>query len=128
MIPSGQSSSVLKSHQKSTFFISLVLYTLLLLPILIADRYHVDDWGRSVLGYLNWGLDGRPLTDVIISTLDLGKPLVDFSPICQIASIVCLSWLSTIVARKFEIGRPVIAALTTFPLGANPFFFGEFVL
>jgi hypothetical protein len=57
-----------------------------------------------------------------MSALDLGRPLVDFSPICQIGSILCLSWLSAILARKFEIRRPIIAALTTFPLGANPFF------
>ena len=68
------------------------------------------------------GIGGRPLTDVIISALDLGKPLADFSPICQIGSIFCLSWLSAIVARKFQIRPPIIAALTTFPLGANPFF------
>jgi Glucosyl transferase GtrII len=122
MVPSGQSSLALKSEEKRIFIISLCLYTLVLLPILIADRFNVDDWGRSVTGYLNWGLDGRPLTDVIVRALDLGRPLVDFSPISQIASILCLSWLSAIVARKFEIKGPTIAALTTLPLGANPFF------
>lgn len=122
MTRSGQISVALKGDEKTTFTISLVLYSFVLLPILIADRYHVDDWGRSGLGYTNWGLDGRPLTDLIVTTLDLGKPLVDFSPICQIGAMVCLSWLSIVVARKFDITRPLVAALTTFPLGANPFF------
>lgn len=122
MIRSGLKSLALKGAEKNTFIISLILYALVLLPILIADRYHVDDWGRVALGYTNWGLDGRPLTDIVISTLDLGKPLVDFSPLCQIGAIVCLSWLGAVVARKFEITRPLTAALTTLPLGANPFF------
>ena len=129
MVPSGQSSLALKNEEKRIFIISLCLYALVLLPILIADRFKVDDWGRSVTGYLNWGLDGRPLTDLIVSALDLGRPLViNFSPVSQIASIFCLSWLSALVARKFAIRGPLIAALTTLPLGANPFFFGQFVL
>ncbi len=116
------SSPALKGDEKSIFIISLILYALVLLPILIADRYNVDDWGRSVLGYLHWERNGRPLTDLIIRTLDLGTPLVDFSPIGQIGTIICLSWLSAVVARKFTIGRPLLASLATFPLGANPFF------
>jgi hypothetical protein len=118
----GWTSPALQGDEKRTFTISLVFYALVLFPLLIADRYNVDDWGRSVRGYLNWRKDGRPLTDLIIRMLDLGKPLVDFSPICQIGTIVCLSWLSAVIARKFEVRRPFIAALTALPLGANPFF------
>jgi hypothetical protein len=122
MAHSEKSSLALKGNEIPTFFISLCLYSLILVPILMADRFHVDDWGRSTMGYANWGLDGRPLTDLLVYTLDMGKPLVDFSPISQIGSIVCLSWLSVMMARKFEIKGPLIASLTTLPLGANPFF------
>jgi hypothetical protein len=115
-------SPVLSGDERSTFYISLLLYALLLLPILIADRYNIDDWGRSVFGYLHWANNGRPLTDLIVRTLDLGTPLADFSPTCQIGSIICLAWLSAVVARKFAIRRPFLASLATFPLGANPFF------
>jgi hypothetical protein len=118
----GWISPALHGDEKRTFTISLVLYALVLFPLLIADRYNVDDWGRSVRGYLNWRKDGRPLTDLIVRVLDLGTPLLDFSPICQIGAIVCLSWLSAVIARKFEIRRPFIAALAALPLGANPFF------
>jgi hypothetical protein len=126
MFPSGQTSLALKGDEKRTFIISLFLYTLVLLPILIADRYNLDDWDRSVLGYVNWGRNGRPLTDVVMGALSMGKPLVDFSPICQIGAIICLSWLSAVVARKVGIGRPLIASLATLPLGANPFFLACF--
>jgi hypothetical protein len=105
-----------------TFFLTLALYALVLLPILIADRYHVDDWGRAVLGYSNWSNDGRPLAELVMVGAALGKPLVDFSPIPQIAAIASLSGLSVLVSRKFEIDRPFVAACATLPLGANPFF------
>jgi hypothetical protein len=105
-----------------TFFSTLALYALVLLPILIADRYHVDDWGRAVLGYSNWSNDGRPLAELVMVGAALGRPLVDFSPIPQIAAIVSLSGLSVLVSRKFEIDRPFVAACATLPLGANPFF------
>ncbi len=112
----------MKDAEKNTFVVSFLLYALILLPILITDRYNVDDWGRTVIGYLHWGQNGRPLADVVMTTLGLGKPLVDFSPVCQIGAIICLSWLSAVVARRFEIRRPLVASLVTFPLGANPFF------
>jgi hypothetical protein len=122
MLAPQKSLLAFKGEEKWIFTISLCLHALVLLPILIADRFNVDDWGRSTMGYWNWGLDGRPLTDLIVIALDLGRPLVDFSPISQIGSILCLSWLSTIVARRFQIKRPLVAALATLPFGANPFF------
>ena len=68
----------MKDAKKNTFVVSFLLYALILLPILITDRYNVDDWGRTVIGYLNWGQNGRPLADVVMTTLGLGRPLVDF--------------------------------------------------
>src|SRR5580704_14890044 len=79
---------------KRTFLYALVLYTLVLIPILIADRYNVDDWGRVVLGYSNWDRDGRPLAEFVMDSLAWGKPIIDFSPLCQIAAILSLSCIS----------------------------------
>lgn len=108
--------------EKRTFLFALVLYAIVILPVLIADRYNVDDWGRTVLGYSNWDRDGRPLAEVVMDILALGKPIVDFSPLCQIASIICLSYLSVLASRKFGLYGPFTAACATLPLGANPFF------
>ena len=107
---------------RRTFLYALVLYTLVLIPILIADRYNVDDWGRVVLGYSNWDRDGRPLAEFVMDSLALGKPIIDFSPLCQIAAILSLSSISVFLSRKYAIDRPFIAACATLPLGANPFF------
>jgi hypothetical protein len=111
-----------ESADRSTFFFALTLYALVLLPILIADRYHVDDWGRAVLGYSDWSKDGRPLTELVMVGAALGKPLVDFSPIPQIAAIACYACLSVLVSRKFGIRRSYVAACASLPLGAHPFY------
>ena len=105
-----------------TFLISLLLYSLILVPILRADRYYVDDWGHALLGYSQWANDGRPLTDFLMRILGGHPPLVDFSPLPQIGAIAVLSYLSVLVARKFKLCGPMVAALATLPLGANPFF------
>ena len=105
-----------------TFLVSLLLYSLILVPILRADRYYVDDWGHALLGYSHWAHDGRPLTDLLMRILGGHSPLVDFSPLPQIGTVAVLSYLSVLVARKFKLCGPIIAALATLPLGANPFF------
>jgi hypothetical protein len=105
-----------------TFLVSLLLHSLILAPILRADRYYVDDWGHALLGYSQWANDGRPLTDLLMRILGGHPPLVDFSPLPQIGAIAVLSYLSVLVARKFKLCGPINAALATLPLGANPFF------
>jgi len=61
-----------------TFLVSLLLYSLILAPILMANRYYVDDWGHAILGYSQWANDGRPLTDLLMRILCGHTPLVDF--------------------------------------------------
>jgi hypothetical protein len=115
--------SIFNSRQElHTFLISLLFYFLIVFPILIADRYYVDDWGHALLGYSKWAEDGRPFTDFLMRILGGRLPLVDFSPLPQIGTIVVLSYLSVLIARKLELRVPITAALATLPLGANPFF------
>src|ERR1700731_1738010 len=84
-----------------TFLTSLILYLLVLAPILRADRYYVDDWGRALLGYSKWADDGRPFADFLMRFLGGRPPLVDFSPLPQLFAIVVLSYLSVLISRKF---------------------------
>jgi len=122
--PSSLLRTLIFNHRRElrTFLVSLFLYSLILAPILRADRYYVDDWGHALLGYSQWANDGRPLTDLLMRILGGHPPLVDFSPLPQIGAIAVLSYLSVLVARKFKLCGAVIAALATLPLGANPFF------
>lgn len=64
-----------------------------ILPLIINNSQYYDDIGRSVYGYFSWGIDGRPLSDLIFKTLDLGSPATDISPFPQIISILIMSSL-----------------------------------
>jgi hypothetical protein len=105
-----------------TFLAALILYFFVLVPIVLADRYYVDDWGRALLGYSKWGDDGRPFADFLMRVVGGQPPLVDFSPLPQFGAILVLSYLSVLIARKFRLSSPIIGALAALPLGASPFF------
>lgn len=66
-------------------------------PILIADSLYFDDIGRSIYGYFSWGIDGRPLADLIFKTIDLGEPATDISPFPQILCILIMATLCYIL-------------------------------
>lgn len=78
---------------KNHIYILWAIGFLYILPILITNSSYYDDIGRSVYGYFSWGIDGRPLSDVIFSTLDLGYPATDIAPFPQIMSVLLLSTL-----------------------------------
>lgn len=47
--------------------------------------------------------------------------VLDLAPLPQLFAIALLSWTGVLVARRFAIVSPVMAALLTLPLGAQPF-------
>jgi hypothetical protein len=105
-----------------TFLFSLILYGLVLLPILVADRYHLEDISRLIGGAYGWLGEGRPLTAFLMMVLNLFGPMADFAPIPQLAGISLLAYSTVWIARRFEIASPLQAALAAFPLGGSPFF------
>jgi len=105
-----------------TFLISFALLGLVLLPILIADRYYLEDWRRILDGTFGWIGEGRPLTELLMRALNLGNPLMDLSPLPQLAAIALLSYNAVLISRKFSLKPPLLAALATFPIGGSPFF------
>ncbi|WPU25013.1 glucosyltransferase domain-containing protein [Cedecea neteri] len=78
---------------KNHIYMLWAISFLYILPILITNSSYYDDIGRSVYGYFSWGIDGRPLSDAIFSTLDLGYPATDIAPFPQIMSVFLLSTL-----------------------------------
>ena len=104
------------------FLAALVLNSIVAYCILHADRLYVDDLGRVHSGYTGWTGDGRPLTTLIMQSLNMGTPLTDLTPLPQILAVILLSWCAVMVARKFEIRDTAAAMMATFPLGASPFF------
>jgi hypothetical protein len=111
----------LGSPSAKAFTISFVLHLLVLIPILLADRFIFDDLGRATDGWILWINDGRPLTEFTMRLFNLGAPWVDFSPLPQILELICYSGLAVLIMRKFSISNPLVAALVTLPLGLDPF-------
>ena len=105
------------------FGILLALYFLILYPILRANRYFNDDLKRALIGHTGWDSNGRPLTTLLMKLLQCyDSALVDISPLTQIGSIAVLAWIGVLIARRYAIRSPWLAALVTFPLGAQPFY------
>jgi hypothetical protein len=110
-------------RDRSVFTILLALYFLVLYPILRADRDCNDDLKRALFGRTGWDSNGRPLTTLLMKLLQCyDHALVDISPLTQIGAIAALAWVGVLIARRYELRSPWIAALVAFPLGGQPFF------
>lgn len=111
------------TRDRHVFLILLALYFLVLYPILRADRYYVDDMKRALVGRAGWDSNGRPLTTLLMKLLQCyDHALVDISPLTQFGAIALLAWIGVLIARRYAIRSPWMAALVAFPLGAQPFF------
>ncbi len=105
------------------FGILLGLYWLILYPILRADRYFNDDLKRALIGHTGWDSNGRPLTTLLMKLLQCyDSGLADISPLTQIGAVAVLAWAGVLIARRYAIRSPWMAALVAFPLGAQPFY------
>ena len=83
---------ITKENEKYLLFaITIFFYYTYTSPIINADRFYIDDLGRSIIGYTNWSINGRPLADAIMLLLSFGYPLVDISPIPLVIGLVILS-------------------------------------
>lgn len=107
-----------------TFYVSFaLLFLFILFPILRADRYYNDDVARAITGFYGWDINGRPLATLVMRLLQFNlRQLVDISPLPQMGAIAVLSAIGVLIARRYRLGSPWLAALVSFPLGAQPFY------
>jgi hypothetical protein len=105
---------------RSVFWWSVCLNALVLVPIILADRFISDDWGRAVRGYAAWLDQGRPLTEVLMLAVNLGLPMNDFSPLPQVGALLIYGVIALVIAKRFSFGSNVAPALITLVLFANP--------
>lgn len=109
--------------ESTTFVVLLGLYAIILFPILRADRYYNDDLKRALFGHASWDSNGRPLTTFLMRALQAyDHAMVDLSPLTQIGAVAVLAWAGWLLARRYGLRSPWMAALATFPLGAQPFY------
>ncbi|PSS49949.1 hypothetical protein C6560_09515 [Enterobacter sp. FS01] len=98
-----------------------VLGALYILPLIITNSQYYDDIGRSVYGYFSWGIDGRPLSDVVFMALDIGSPATDIAPYPQIAAVMLLSTLCYLIHRYLN-PEHRFGWLVFTPIFMSPFF------
>lgn len=103
--------------------LSGLYFALILLPIVRADRYFNDDLVRVLEGNFGWSHNGRPLANLLMRALELGSQrLIDIAPLPQLLAGAVLAWSGVLIARRFDLRSPWLAALVVLPLGAQPFF------
>jgi hypothetical protein len=110
-----------RAQLSQSFWIALALNFVFFLPILIADRYISEDLGRAGEGYTKWIDGGRPLSEFLMRLAALGTPFVDISPLPQLAALICYAAIPVVLARRFGFKNPLLLAMATFPLAANPY-------
>lgn len=98
--------------RESKIFKYLLTYSfLLILPIILADVYYVDDIGRSMDGNAAWKNDGRPLMLIMARIFSNGNKLMPVFPLPLILAVVLLSYSLVLLARRISTERnPLIVA------------------
>lgn len=90
-----------KKEQK--IFIGLsILSILYILPIILADRFFVDDLGRNYLGYYWWDHNGRLLANGIMKVLSgFSTTVLDLSSLPLILGVICLAYSLVLFSKKY---------------------------
>lgn len=71
------------------------------LPIILANQYYIDDIGRASFGYRKWGVDGRPVADMVMSLINLSSRMVDLAPLPILLSVAMLSISFSLYRKNF---------------------------
>ncbi|MGN4005564.1 glucosyltransferase domain-containing protein, partial [Cronobacter sakazakii] len=91
-----------KLSKRNSFYISLIISTLFVYPLINAGVYYIDDIPRSQTGYVGWFRLGRPLSEYIYTILSLGQNIaIDVSPLPQMLSILVMAWCIQVLSNAF---------------------------
>lgn len=85
----------------NTFKKYFATISLFVLPLILANQYYIDDMGRASIGYTKWGVDGRPVADMVMSALNLSSRMVDLAPLPLIISAALMALALTMYRREF---------------------------
>lgn len=117
-------SDPFSSKRDRRFTITLLsLCIVYVMPIILANRYYIDDLGRSQWGYASWSTNGRPLADFLMILLGFGgENIVDISPLTLIFSVLVFVFSAYYYFKSnFNDINPVFSAVIFFFAFANPF-------
>lgn len=118
-------SDPFSSKRDRRFTITLLsLCIIYIMPIILADRYYIDDLGRSQWGYSSWSTNGRPLADFLMILLGFGgENIVDVSPFTLVISVLVFVFSAYYYFKSnFTDTSPTFSAIIFFFAFSNPFF------
>lgn len=113
----------IEQKDRAPFLALTIIYSIYVLPILLANRPYQDDLSRSLLGVTGWNNDARPLTEWIITWLCGGSPINDVHPLPLLLSVLLLAYTITLYTKRYlPADTRVFPALCIgFLVIANPF-------
>lgn len=113
----------LKIKDRRFFYTSLILSFFYIIPIIISNKYQVDDIGRSLDGYTGWAKNGRPLADIISTAFNFGSPLTDSSPFGLLLGALVLCYMTCLyISNNITSVDSKFSFLVVLMLIANPFY------
>lgn len=118
-----------KLHGKylKSFYFLLVFSLFYIFPIVLANFYYIDDLTRSIVNYVGWARDARPLTAALTVLLNGGEPLMDISPLMQVGTVVFLDYAIIVFLKKFIVEYSAFKIFLAAALGyANLFLLENF--
>jgi hypothetical protein len=112
------------STKNSDFILAYCLLALLAcLPIILFIPRYIDDYGRGVMGYLNWTKTGfRPLAEFLYAAFNLGGPATAVAPLGQILSIPVAGIGALAMYQTFRVQNLALAVAASLPIFFNPYF------
>lgn len=118
-----QANAFGSAHYRAAFRTLLIAGLIYALPVILVERYYVDDLGRALFGYTGWSSGGRPLADALFALVSFGTPIADISPLPQLLAVACLSAAGAALAVALFPGRSGWAeCAVVFPIIGSPFF------
>lgn len=106
----------------SRSFVTLVfIYLLGLSSMIRANRFYLDDIGRTLYGYADWLPSARPLAEALSWLFYLGPKTLDASPLTQLLAIAILALTSLLLLEALRLRPTLWALLCTVPIGLSPY-------
>ncbi|MEG6471344.1 glucosyltransferase domain-containing protein [Enterobacter roggenkampii] len=102
------------------YFIAVMAF---IAPIILSNFYYIDDNYRAITGDDAWDIDGRPLSNLIMYTVNLNVHLADIFPIPTIISSLLIAFCMFRYAKSITQDDDSFYIKLIIPLGimASPF-------
>ena len=103
------------------FIVLFLVYLLGISSMIRANRFYLDDLGRTFYGYADWLPSARPLAEAFSWLFFFGPETLDASPLTQIVAIGALALTSVLLLEALRLRPTWWALLCTVPVGLSPY-------